>query len=111
MKRLLTALVGAAALGISSCGGGGTAITPPPPSGNFGFGSLNGTYAFTTSGEVCAGCTFAATPMARVGSFIATGTGAITGGLYDVVSPGCASPTIPINSVSDYTANPDGHVS
>ena len=108
MKRLLTALVGAAALGISSCGGGGTAITPPPPSGNFGLGSLNGTYAFTTSGEVCASCTFAATPMARVGSFIADGKGGITGGIYDVVTQGGASSTIPINSGSSYTVNADG---
>src|SRR6266481_1599560 len=98
MKRLLTALVGAAALGISSCGGGGTAITPPPPSGNFGLASLNGTYAFTTSGEVCASCTFAATPMARVGSFIADGKGGITGGIYDVVTQGGTSSTV----------NPDG---
>jgi hypothetical protein len=107
MKRLLTALVGAAALGVSGCGGGGTAITPPPPSGNFGLGSVNGTYAFTTSGEVCAGCTFAATPMARVGSFIADGMGHITGGMEDVNTGGTPNNPSSITGGS-YTVNPDG---
>jgi hypothetical protein len=108
MKRLLTALVAAAAFGISGCGGGGTTINPPPPTGNFGLASLKGTYAFTTNGEVCAGCTFAATPMARVGSFIADGKGGITGGIYDVVTQGGAGSTISINSGSSYTVNADG---
>jgi hypothetical protein len=108
MKRLLTALVAAAVVWISGCGGGGTNITPPPPTGKYSLASLSGTYAFMTSGEVCAGCTFAATPMARVGSFIADGKGGITGGIYDVVTQGGASSTIPINSGSSYTVNADG---
>lgn len=107
MKRLLTALVAAAALWISGCGGSGSTINPPPPSGKFTLASMSGTYAFMTSGEVCSGCNFA-TPMARVGSFIADGKGGITGGIYDLVNQGGASSTVLINSGSSYTVNPDG---
>jgi hypothetical protein len=107
MKRLLLSLPMAAALWSAACGGGST-IQPPPPTGKYSVSSLNGTYAFTTSGEVCAGCTTLATPLARAGSFIADGKGGITGGIYDVVTQGGASSTIPINSGSTYTVSANG---
>ncbi|HKW34344.1 MAG TPA: hypothetical protein VJN92_15135 [Candidatus Acidoferrum sp.] len=112
MNRLITALVAAAALWTSACGGGGTAITPPPPSGNFGNASLNGTYAFVTSGEAITSGGTSATPLSRTGSFIANGSGGITGGVYDIVNAGGSSTTssapIAIMSGSSYTVNADG---
>jgi hypothetical protein len=108
MNRLLFSLSMAAALWSAACSSGGPNIQPPPPAGKYGVSNLKGTYAFTTSGEVCAGCTVAATPMARAGSFIADGMGGITGGVYDVVTQGGASSTISINNNSSYTVNADG---
>jgi hypothetical protein len=108
MKRLLFAFSVLAVLWSAACGGGGPNIQPPPPAGKYGLASLKGTYAFTTSGEVCASCTVAATPLARSGSFIADGKGGITGGVYDVVDQSGASSTISINSTSSYTVNADG---
>lgn len=107
MKRLLFASSVVAVLWSAACNGGST-IQPPPPTGKYSVSSLNGTYAFTTSGEVCAGCSVAAMPLARVGSFMADGKGGITGGIYDVVTQGGASSTVSINSNSSYTVNADG---
>lgn len=109
MNRLGLAVVAALALMAAACSSGGSSVQPPPPpSGNFTLASLNGTYAFTTSGEVCAGCTVLATPMERVGSFTADGKGNITAGIYDVVTEGGGSSTVPINTGSNYTVSPDG---
>jgi hypothetical protein len=113
MKRLLTAVVAAAALWAAACSsGGGSTIPPPTPMGNYKLASLNGTYAFVTSGEVFTnGATFT-TSFARTGSFTADGAGGIkAGGVYDVVNAGGSSTTssapIPITGGS-YTVNPDG---
>jgi len=108
MKRLLLGFSFLGALWSAACGGGGPTIPPPPPAGKYGLSSLKGTYAFTTSGEVCAGCTVAATPLARAGSFIADGNGGITGGVYDVVAQGGTSSTVSINTGGSYTVNADG---
>ena len=81
MKRLLwlTTLTFAATL--SACGGGGgSTIPPPPPAGGFSLSSLKGQYAFSMSGLDQNGAYFA-----RTGSFIADGTGNISGGMEDVV--------------------------
>jgi hypothetical protein len=113
MNRLLTAVVAAAALWAAACSsGGGSTITPPPPTGNYKLASLNGTYAFVTSGEVCAGNPCTPTSFARTGSFTADGAGHIqAGGVYDVVNAGGSSTTssapIPITGGS-YAVNPDG---
>ena len=108
MKRLFLVLASAAALWAAACsGGGGSTITPPPPNGNFALSDLHGTYAFMTSGEVCAGCTVSATPMQRVGSFVANGTGGITGGVEDVNTGGTPSGANSITGGS-YTVNSDG---
>jgi hypothetical protein len=108
MKRLLLSLSMATALWGAACSSGGPNIQPPPPAGKYSVSSLKGTYAFTTSGEVCAGCTTLATPLTRVGSFIADGKGGITGGIYDVVIQGGASSTVSVNSNSSYAVNADG---
>jgi hypothetical protein len=110
MNRVLTALVAAAVLGISGCGGGGATISPPPPSGNFGLASLKGTYAFTTNGRVITNTStgLAESSLARVGSFVADGMGHITEGVEDVNANGTVNTAIFFNNTSSYTINPDG---
>lgn len=80
--------------------------------GKYSTSSLNGTYAFVTSGEAIASGATSATQFSRTGSFIANGSGAITGGVYDVVNAGGVSTTsstfVTIMSGSTYTVNPDG---
>lgn len=104
-NRLLTAAVAAAALWAAACSPGHPAITPPPPTGNYTLASLNGTYAFTTSGEVISGSS--AIPMTRVGSFSADGAGHISGGIEDVNTFGTPSTAIAVTGGS-YTVNADG---
>ena len=111
--RLLTAAVAAASIWAAACGGGsGTTITPPPPMGKYSTASLNGTYAFVTSGEAISSGASSATPFSRTGSFTANGSGGITGGVYDVVNAGgvstISSAPISIMSGSSYTLNADG---
>lgn len=107
MKRLLTAAVAAAALWAAACnGGGGPTIQPPPPTGNFTNASLNGTYAFVTTGEVLANGVTAL--FSRTGSFAADGRGNISSGVEDVVnSSGGASIASSITG-GNYSINPDG---
>ena len=106
MKRILTGLVSAAALWTAACGGGGgPTIPPPPPVGNFSNASLNGQYAFVTSGEVLTGT--AVSSLARVGSFTADGQGHITGGVEDVNADGQVSNAVAITGGS-YTVHADG---
>jgi hypothetical protein len=69
----------AISVALAACGGGSN-ITPPPPAGNFTNASLKGQYAFSMSGIDTVGAY-----IARVGSFVADGNGAITAGLEDVV--------------------------
>jgi hypothetical protein len=107
MKRLLLAATVAAALWIAACSSGSTTVLPPP-TGKYSLSSLNGTYSFATNGEVFASGATTATPLARVGSFVANGSGDITGGVEDAneVSVG-VSPAITITGGS-YTVNADG---
>ncbi len=107
MKRLLTALVAAAALGISGCGGGGSNVQPPPPTGNYSLSSLSGQYAFVTNGEVFTSGPNAPTSLARTGVFIADGKGNITGGMEDINTNGTPSNAILITSGS-YTVAANG---
>src|SRR4029077_18001461 len=87
----LVSLLALTLLGVA-CGGGGGGISgtpaPTPNNGPYGAASLNGTYAFTMTGQDSGGF------FARVGSFSANGAGAITGGVEDVNSatiPGAAT--------------------
>jgi hypothetical protein len=66
--------------------GGGTNVTPPPPTGGFSAASLNGTYAFSMTGEDANGF-----PIFRMGSFQADGNGNITGAVEDVNDAGSIS--------------------
>src|ERR1700740_2164736 len=109
MNRLATGLVAAAALWLAACGGSGSSVQPPPPVRHFTFASPSGTYAFMTSGEVFTANSLTATPMSRVGSFIADGKGGISGGIEDVNADGTVSPAVVINSTgSSYSINQDG---
>lgn len=91
MKRLL--LFGAAALACfgTACGGGNSFPPPPPVTGNFSNASLKGTYAFSMSGSGfnnsgIFGFGSSATFVARVGSFVADGSGNITMAMEDVTN-------------------------
>lgn len=108
MNRLLIGVVAAAAIWAGACGGGGGTITPPPPMGKFTNASLNGTYAFVTSGEAFSNGATSATPFTRTGSFSANGSGAIQGGVYDVVQIGGSTVSaIPITG-GTYSVSADG---
>jgi hypothetical protein len=86
----------ALALLCAACGGGGGGISgtpaPPPATGPYGAASLNGTYAFTMTGQDSGGF------FARVGSFSANGAGAITGGVEDVNSGAVGTAILPFSS-------------
>jgi hypothetical protein len=108
MKRLLLFLTLAAAFWAAACSGGGSNVQPPPPTGKYGNASLNGQYAFTTSGESFTGG-LSATPLTRVGTFTADGMGHITGGVEDVNANGTVTNAILIDGTrSTYTVNADG---
>jgi hypothetical protein len=87
MKRLIFPAVALLALLTVSCGGSGSSFpAPPPPTGNFSNASLKGTYAFSMSGTDAS-----ANPgafIARVGSFVADGSGNISMGMEDVTDAG-----------------------
>jgi len=105
MKRLLFTLSMAAALWSAACSGNGI-VNPPPPVGKYTLASLNGQYAFMTNGESFAGGANA-TPLARVGSFTADGTGKILTGVEDVNAAGTTNLALAIIGGS-YTVNADG---
>ncbi len=106
MKRLLLVVTAAAALWGTACGGGTSFVTPPPPVGKYSLASLNGTYAFVTSGEFFTN-SLSATPLARTGSFTADGKGGITGGVEDVNAAGTFTPALSVTG-GNYTVNADG---
>lgn len=107
MKRFLFALASAAALWTAACSNGGPGVQPPPPVGKYGLSSLNGQYAFTTSGESFRGG-LSATPLSRVGTFTADGAGHISGGVEDINANGNVTNAILIDNASSYTVNADG---
>src|SRR6266567_3468621 len=107
MKRLLLILSIVTAFWTAACSSGGSSVTPPPPTGNFSAASLNGQYAFVTSGEVFTPGSISAIPLSRVGSFTADGQGHITGGVEDVNAAGTITNAIPITGGS-YAINADG---
>lgn len=106
MKRLVVALAVIAPLWSAACSGGGP-VNPPPPVGKYGNSSLNGQYAFVTSGEVFTPNSFTATPLSRTGSFTADGQGHITTGVEDVNANGSVTNAVAITGGS-YTVNADG---
>jgi hypothetical protein len=106
MSRLLFALSILAVLSSAACSSGNGVVNPPPPVGKYSVASLNGQYAFVTNGESFTGG-LNATPLARLGSFTADGTGKILAGVEDVNAAGTTSLALPITGGS-YTVNADG---
>lgn len=103
MKRLLVFLSAAAAMFAVACGGGSSVVAPPTPTGNFSTSSLKGQYTFSMAGEDLVGGS-----ISRVGSFIADGTGKITGALEDVNDEGTAVQTVSFTGGS-YSVDANGH--
>jgi hypothetical protein len=88
----------------AACGGGGNPA-PPPPVGGFSVSSLNGTYAFSASGEDSNGG-----PIFIAGSFQADGSGNITAAIADVNDPstGTSTPVFSPAPSSVYTVAANG---
>jgi hypothetical protein len=101
VKSLLI-LAGIAVAWLSACGGSST-LTPPPPAGNFSNASLKGQYAFSMSGVDLNGAY-----IARVGSFVADGSGNITSGLEDVNSLGAGSAGVVSFTNGNYSIQSNG---
>ena len=102
MKLRSLFFVGIFSLLLSACGGSGSNPTPPPPTGGFSNASLQGQYAFSMSGVDLNGGF-----IARAGSFIADGNGAISSGLEDVVSAASGNGIVPFTS-GTYTIQANG---
>ncbi len=87
----------------AACGGSNPA--PPPPVGGFSNSSLNGTYAFSASGEDSNGG-----PIFIAGSFQADGSGNITAAIADVNDPstGTSTPVFSPAPASVYTVAANG---
>src|SRR5258708_6608689 len=87
VNRLVPVLTVVLALFAAACGGSGSSFpTPPPPTGNFSNASLKGTYAFSMSGTDASASPGAF--IARVGSFVADGSGGISMAMEDVSDAG-----------------------
>lgn len=102
MSRALLLLSLGAALIAGACGGS-TVVPPPPPTGNFSNSSLKGQYTFSMAGEDLNGFS-----IARVGSFIADGTGKISAALEDVADEGTALNTVTFTG-GTYSIDANGH--
>jgi hypothetical protein len=76
--RILT-LAALLVAGLTAACGGGSNVAPPPPMGGYSNSSLNGSYAFSMSGEDENG-----NPIYRIGSFHADGAGNISAAIEDV---------------------------
>ena len=102
MKRCLLTTSLLLAIFQAACSGGGGSSTLPPPVGGFSKSDLNGQYAFTMVGNDPTG-----NVIARVGVFIADGSGNIQGGIEDV-DVGAGDETLTFNQGTAYTINADG---
>lgn len=102
MKRLLAVAAIVVASCLSACGGG-SKLPPPPPNGNFSNASLKGQYAFSMSGVDLNGAY-----IARIGSFVADGSGNITSALEDVNSLGAGSAGIVSFTSGTYSIQTNG---
>ncbi len=78
VRRVFMAL--AAIAGIFLAVGCGGSSTPPANPVGFSTSTLNGTYVFASQGADASGY-----PLALAGTFVANGSGAITGGTIDIV--------------------------
>src|SRR5947208_12260736 len=81
-NRLVVSFIFSAIAILSGCGSGGSIPkVTPPPSGAFSNSNLNGTYVFSIVGNVNSS---ASDFIAMAGTFIADGSGGITGGALDM---------------------------
>jgi hypothetical protein len=103
VKRLLVFIAAAAASLAAACNGGSSVVTPPPPTGNFSNSSLKGQYTFSMAGEDLFGGS-----LSRVGSFLAVGSGKISGALEDVSDEGTAVQTVSFSG-GTYSIDANGH--
>ncbi|GAC1618324.1 MAG: hypothetical protein PVS2B2_11020 [Candidatus Acidiferrum sp.] len=79
----------------------------PPPVGMYSNASLKGQYAFSMSGQVPTA--FGGAPLSRIGSFIADGSGNISGAIEDVRNLAGGSILNPINfGTGTYNIRADG---
>jgi hypothetical protein len=108
VKRLILLAAVAAATISSSCNYGGTVVPPPPPVGNFFNSSLKGQYTFSMAGALLDnfGNGFR---VARVGSFIADGSGNITSALEDVFSEANGTVTTVSFTSGKYSIQANGY--
>src|SRR5262249_39517406 len=103
MNRLTVLLSLCVAIFAAACGGGGSGSVPPPPTGTFAKSSLKGNYAFSMSGEDLNGFF-----ISRVGSFVADGSGNITGAVEDVVDGRTGATAAIAFTGGTYTVQPNG---
>ncbi|HYL86826.1 MAG TPA: hypothetical protein VE263_21550 [Candidatus Angelobacter sp.] len=101
MRRLSLLLsIGLASFAAACSSGNG--VAPPPPMGNFTNASLKGNYAFSMVGEDINGQF-----IARVGSFVADGSGGISAAFEDVTDAG-TNTTVAFGQPSTYNIQANG---
>lgn len=102
MKSLYAATLLVLAWLLLACGSG--KVVPPPPAGPYSNASLTGQYAFLLSGYLVNGAF-----MARIGSFVADGSGHVTGGLQDALNLNTGAPASVVSiSSGSYTVQSNG---
>lgn len=78
--RLVVPVIFSALALLAGCSGSGTTNGTPPPTGGFSNSNLNGTYVFSVTGSDSSNGLFQTVG----GTFMANGSGGITGGVMDV---------------------------
>jgi len=102
-NRLVLPVILSALAVLAACGGSGTTTGTPPPTGGFTDANLNGTYVFSVTGSDAAGGL-----ITIVGTFIANGSGGISGGVIDTT--GTTNGPAPGQAITSgrYAVGPDG---
>ncbi|HEV2395444.1 MAG TPA: hypothetical protein VGS27_00700 [Candidatus Sulfotelmatobacter sp.] len=105
-NRIILPVIVSALGMLAACGGGNTGVTnpTPPPSGGFSNSNLKGTYVFSITGaDSSSGF------LTVAGTFVANGSGGITGGSIDMNDPNFSGPlTNSAVSGGQYTISADG---
>ena len=85
-----------------ACGGSSPKATPPP-TGGFSNSSLNGTYVFSVTGSDASGLF-----LTMAGTFVANGSGGITGGTMDLNDAGTGPLLSQVITGGVYSVGVDG---